>query len=172
MGDGCSLVQNMEELLNVCSRSIVAPERITTEVSRIMTAAGPHDLEPKYIVEGCESLSFLASRFFQNGFDSFAADYACITGIDHMMQGFANKDELLSFCEFCVGYGIDDLERLRKSLMTQLEIENGMTKDEIFSMNAYHNEITVQDQIITYIKLSLLINSLAEFFKKYYKGLN
>ncbi len=172
MGDGCSLVQNMEELLNICSRSIVAPERITKEVSRIMTAEGAHDLEVKYIVEGCESLSFLASRFFRNGFDSFVTDYACITGIDHMTQGFANKDELLSFCEFCVSYGVESLERLRNSLMTQLEIENGMTKDEIFSLNTYHNEITVQDQIINYIKLSLLINSLAEFFRKYYKGLN
>lgn len=171
MGDG-SLVQNMEELLNICSRSIVAPERITTEVSRIIAAAGTPDLDAKYIVEGCESLSFLASRFFQNGFDSFVTEYACMTGIDHMTRGFANKEELLSFCEFCVVYGVESLERLRKSLMNQLEIENGMTKDEIFSLNTYHSEITVQDQIINYIKLSLLLHSLAEFFKKYYKGLN
>lgn len=172
MREDCNLVQSMEELLNTCSRSIVAPELITREVSRVMAAMDDHDLEPKFIVEGCESLSFLASCFFRSGFDSFVEVYASMTGIDHMARGFTSKDELLAFCEFCVGYGVESLERLRKALMTQLEIENGMTKDEIYSLNTYHNEITVQDQIINYIKLSLLINSLTEFFRKYYKGLN
>lgn len=172
MGEDCSLVRNMEELLTVCSRSIVAPEVITREVSRVMAAMDDRTLEPKFIVEGCESLSFLASCFIKNGFDTFVTDYARMTGINHMTRGFASKDELLSFCEFCVSHGVECLDRSKRALMTQLEIENGMTRDEIFSLNTYHNEITVQDQIINYIKLSLLINSLTEFFKKFYKGLN
>jgi hypothetical protein len=172
MGEGCSLVQNMEELLNTCSRSIVSPELITREVSRVMAAMDDHDLEPKFIVNGCESLSFLASCFLRSDFDFFISDYARITGINHLARGFASKDELLSFCEFCVGYGLESLERLRNALMTQLDIENGMSRDEIWSLNAYHSEATVQDQIIDYIKLSLLVNSLIEFFRKYYKGLN
>jgi hypothetical protein len=162
----------MEELLNACSRSIVAPETITKEIGRVMAATDYRDLEPKFIVDGCESLSFLAFCFFRNGFDSFFTDYALITGIDHAICGFTNKDELISFCEFCAGCGTECLGRLKKALMAQLEIENGLTKDEIYSLNTYHNEVTVQDQIINYIKLSLLLNSLAEFFKKYYKGLN
>lgn len=172
MGEDYSLVQNMEELLNVCSRSIVAPDLITREVSRVMAAMDDHELEPKFIVAGCESLSFLASCFLRSGFDSFATDYSQITGINHMARGFADKDELLSFCEFCVDYGVKNLGTLRKALMTQLEIENGLSRDEIYNLNTYHNEITVQEQIISYIKLSLLVNSLTEFFKKYYKGLN
>lgn len=172
MGEDGSLVRNMEELLNICSRSIVAPETITREVGRVMAATDYRDLEPKFIVDGCESLSFLAFCFFRNGFDSFFTDYAHITGMDHIARGFRNKDELVSFCEFCAGCGADYLGRLKKALMDQLEIENRLTKDEIYSMNTYHSEVTVQDQIINYIKLSLLLNSLAEFFRKYYKGLN
>jgi hypothetical protein len=47
-----------------------------------------------------------------------------------------------------------------------------MTKYDISSLNRSRNPSTVQDQVLDYIKLSLLVNALKEFFKKYYKGLN
>jgi hypothetical protein len=197
MRDGNSLVHNMEELLAICSRSIVAPDIITMEANRIITIMNDRNLEQKFNVEGCETLSLLASSFIRSGYDSFIVNYARKTGINHRVSGFANKDELIKYCEFCVEYGDESLSKIRNTMMMQLEIENRMTKDEICNLNikkfklkkeillrindfetkkpfceAYQNLITVQDQITNYIKLSLLVNSLKKFFKEYYKGLN
>jgi hypothetical protein len=178
MNDGNFLICSMEDLLTICSRSIVAPDMIMTEVNRIMSIVNDRNLEQKFIVRGCESLSFLASGFLRSGYDSFISVYERKTGINHTVSGFSNKDELIQYCEFCVEYGEESLVRLRKSLLAQLEIENRMTKAEICSLNirrfeeSYGNLLTVQDHITSYIKLSLLVNSLKEFFKKYYKGMN
>jgi hypothetical protein len=172
-----SLIHNMEELLDVCSRSIVAPNMIILEANRIMSIMNDLNLEQKYIVEGCEKLSLLASGFIRSGFDSFIVNYAKKSGINHRISGFANKNELIQYCEFCVEFGDASLGRIRNTLMAQLEIENNMTRDEICYLNiqrveADRNLVTVQDQITDYIKLSLLVNSLKEFFKEFYKGLN
>ena len=172
MKDENSLICNMEDLLAVCSRSIIAPDMITTEVSRIMSIVNDSNLEQKYIVSGCETLSLLASGFIRSGYDSFVVDYERKTGINHSVAGFSNKEELIKYCEFCVEYGEESLEGLRNSMLAQLEIENGMTKDEIRILNMKKFEFTVQDQLTRYVKLSLLVNSLEEFFRKYYKGLN
>lgn len=194
---GNALVHNMEDLLAVCSRSIVEPDMIIMEATRIMTLMNDQSLEQKYIVEGYETLSLLASSFIRCGYDSFVVNYARKAGINHLASGFSNKDELLKYCEFCVEHGDESLDRIRNTIMEQLEIENAMTKNEIFHLNrrkfelrkeillgindsitrikcceAYQNLVTVQDQIINYIRLSLLVNSLKEFFRKYYKGLN
>lgn len=162
----------MENLLAVCSRSIVAPDTITTEVSRIMSIVNDCNLEQKYIVSGCETLSLLATGFIRSGYDSFIIDYERKTGINHLIAGFSSKEELIQYCEFCVEYGEECLEDLRNSMLAQLEIENGMTKDEIRILNMKKYEFTVQDQLTRYVKLVLLVNSLKEFFRKYYKGLN
>lgn len=177
MGNVNSLVHNMEELLDACSRSIVAPNMIVIEANRIMAIMNDCNLEQKYIVRGCEKLSLLASGFIRSGFDSFTANYECKSGINHRTSGFANKNELIQYCEFCVEYGDESLRKIRNTLMAQLEIENNMTRDEICYLNIrrYENDrdlITVQDQITDYIKLSLLVNSMKEFFKEYYKGMN
>lgn len=177
MNDVSSLVQNMEELFDICSRSIVAPDRIILEANRIMKIMNDQNLEQKYIVEGCESLSLLASGFLRSGYDSFVINYASRTGVNHSASGFANKDELLKYCEFCVEHGDESLGKIKESILMQLEIENRMTQGEIRDLNLKklrlnENLITVQDQIINYIKISLLVNSLKEFFKKYYRGLN
>ncbi|MBR0599634.1 hypothetical protein [Sinanaerobacter chloroacetimidivorans] len=197
MHDQKTLDHNIEELLAVCSRSIVSPDMIVMEANRIMANMNDCNLEPKFIVEGCESLSILASSFIQNEFDSLIVNYAHKSGINHWISGFANKNELIKFCEFCVEYGEETLSKTRNTMMMQLEIENGMTKDEICDLNrvkfelkkkillgsddvetrklfceTYQNLITVQDQITNYIILSLLVNSLKEFFKSHYKGLN
>ena len=169
----------MEDLLTVCSRSIVAPDLIITEAARIITIMNDRSLEQKFIVEGYETLSVLASGFFRSGYDSFHEKYACESGIDHRESGFIGRDELIKYCEFCVAYGDECLDKIKNTLMAQLEIENRMTKHEIFDLNNKSGfsetdlqSITVQNQIIDYIKLSLLVNSLKEFFKEYYKGLN
>lgn len=172
-----TLVHNMEELLDVCSRSIVAPNMIILEANRIMAIMNDRNLEQKYIVEGCEKLSLLAAGFIRSGFDSFIANYAGKSGINHRVSGFANKNELLQYCEFCVEFGDTSLGKIRNTLMAQLELENNMTRDEICYLNIKkvefdRNLITVQAQITDYIKLSLLVNSMKEFFKEYYKGLN
>ncbi len=172
MKDENSLICNMEDLLAVCSRSIVAPDMITTEVSRIMSIVNDRNLEQKYIVRGCETLSLLASGFIRSGYDAFTVDYERKTGLNPLDNGFSNKEELIQYCEFCVEYGEENLGKLRDSMLAQLEIENGMTKDEILILNLKRYEFTVQDQLTSYVKLSLLINSLKEFFRKYYKGLN
>ena len=177
MGNVNVLVHNMEELLDVCSRSIVAPNMIVIEANRIMAIMNDGNLEQKYIVKGCEKLSLLASGFIRGGFDSFIANYERKSGIDHRSSGFSNKNELIQYCEFCVEFGDESLSKIRKTLLTQLEIENNMTRDEICHLNIkrFENDrdlMTVQDQIIDYIKLSLLVNSMKEFFKEFYKGLN
>lgn len=172
MGAAGSLIQNMEELLTVCSRSIVAPEKVTSEAGKVITIMNDPNLDRKFLVAGCESLSLIAYGFIRCGYDSFIIAYAGKTGVDHFESGFTDKNELIKFCEFCVEYGGEILIELGNKLQTQLEIENGMTKDEILNLNLYRNTITVQDHMINYIKLSLLLNSLSEFFKKYYKGLN
>lgn len=192
-----SLVYNTEELIAACSRSIVAPDMIIIETNRIMAIMNDRNIDRKFIVDGCETLSILASSFLRSGYDSFITKYADKTGINHGESGFANKEELIKYCEFCVKDGDEILGRIRAAVMEQLEIENRMTKDEICNLNikkfelkkeilrgikdfelkkafceSYQNLITVQDQITDYIKLSLLVNSLKEFFKEYYKGLN
>ncbi|HWQ80245.1 MAG TPA: hypothetical protein VN381_15565 [Anaerovoracaceae bacterium] len=170
-----ALVHSVEELLAVCSRSIVAPNMIILEANRIMTILNDQNVEQKFIVEGCEKLSLLAAGFIRSGFESFTADYARKSGIDHMASGFANRNELVKYCEYCVEHGDESLHRIRYSLMSQLELENGMTEDEIRSLNVKKSGSdlnTVQDQMTDYIKLSLLVNSLKEFFKQYYKGLH
>jgi hypothetical protein len=197
MSDVYSLVHNMEELLAVCSRSIVAPDMIIIETNRLLALMNDRNVDRKFVVDGCERLSFLASGFLRSGYDSFIISYAHKTGINHWTSGFSNKDELISFCEFCVKYGDESLGRIKNDILMQLEVENRMTKDEICNRNikkfelkqeimrgisnfeirkafcdSYQNLITVQDQITNYIKLSLLVNSLKEFFKEYYKGLN
>ncbi len=165
-----------EDLLRVCSRSIVAPDKIILEANRLMNLLNDPDLEQKYLVQGCETLSLLASGFVRSGNDSIISHYAQKSGIDHSASGFESKDQLIKFCEFCVEYGEESLNRIRKNIMSQLEIENGMTKDEIYSLNVRKESecrlVTVQEQITNYIKLSLLVNSLKDFFKEYYKGLN
>lgn len=165
-----------EDLLRVCSRSIVAPDKIILEANRLMNLLNDPDLEQKYLVQGCETLSLLASGFVRSGNDSIINHYAQKSGIDHSASGFESKDQLIKFCEFCVEYGEESLNRIRKNIMSQLEIENGMTKDEIYSLNVRKESecrlVTVQEQITNYIKLSLLVNSLKDFFREYYKGLN
>lgn len=175
-----SFVYNMEELLSICSRSIVAPDRITMEANKMMTIINDRNLEQKFIVEGCETLSLLASSFLRSGYDSFIVNYAYETGINHWVSGFKRRDELIKYCEFCVKHGDECLDNIRNTLAIQLEIENKMTTDEIYDLNVKKlefkremlNFITVQDHITNYIKLSLIVNSLKEFFKEYYKGLN
>jgi hypothetical protein len=169
------LVHSVEALLAVCGRSIVAPNMIILEANKILSVMNDQNVERKFIVNGCEKLSLLAVGFIRSGFESFTADYALKYGIDHMRSGFADRNELIKYCEYCVEYGDETLGRLRNALMRQLELENGMTEDEIRSLNVkksgpYPN--TVQDRITDYIKLSLLVNSLKEFFRQYYKGLN
>jgi hypothetical protein len=164
-----SLVADMEELLAVCSRSIVAPDSIISEANRIMNIMSDHDLERKFFVEGCETLSVLASGFIRSGYEDFVIQYENKTGIDHSICGFADKEELVRYCEFCVTYGDQCLSNMKSEMMNQLEIENGMSKDEIRSLGIRNS---VQDQMTDYIKLSLLVNSLKEFFKEYYKGMN
>lgn len=170
-----ALVHSVEELLAVCSRSIVAPNMIILEANRILAIMNDQNMEQKYIVQGCEKLSLLASGFIRSGFESFTADYARKSGIDHLVSGFADRNELIKYCEYCVEHGDEALGRIRNALMSQLELENGMTEDEIRSLNVRKSGSgpnTVQDRITDYIKLSLLVNSLKEFFKQYYKGLN
>ncbi len=171
-----SFVHNMEDLLALCGRSIVVPDMIALEVNRILSILNDHNLEGKYIVTGCEALSVLASGFLRSGYDSFIINYTLRTGINHLTSGFGSKDELIKYCEFCVEYGEENLRAIENTLLKQLELENGMTKDEIFALNIRrlkrNDIITVQDQITNYIKLSLLVNSLKDFFKEYYKGLN
>lgn len=174
MIDVNSQVHNIEELLLTCSRSITDPDRITKEMNRILSVINDHNLDQKYIVAGCETLSLLASGFIRCGFDSFIKTYSYKTGILYDEFGFANKDELVQYCEFCVIYGDECLSKMEIHIMRQLEVENRMTKDEIRNLNfhKYKNQITVQEQITDYIKLLLLVNSLKEFFKDYYNGLN
>ncbi len=197
MSDVNSLDSSIEELLSICSRSIVVPDIITMEANKIMSIMNDHNLEQKYIVEGCETLSLLASSFIRSGYDSFLINYAREEQSNHWVSSFANKNELIKYCEICVEYGDESLRKMKNSIMTQLEIENHMTKDEIYNLNiknyefkkrtlletnnnetknpsneTFQNPITVQEQITNYIILSLLVNSLKEFFKKYYKGLN
>lgn len=192
-----SLMYNTEELIAVCSRSIVAPDMIIIETNRILAIMNDRNIDQKFIVDGCETLSVLASSFLRSGYDSFITKYADKTGIDHGESGFADKEELIKYCEFCVKDGDEILGKIRTAVMVQLEVENRMTKDEICNLNikkfelkkeilrgikdfelekafceSYQNLITVQDQVTDYIKLSLLVNSLKEFFKEYYKGLN
>lgn len=195
MNDGNSLVQSMEELLAACSRSIISPDRIIVEANRLMSIMNDDNLDKKYIVQGCESLSLIASSFIRGGYEVFADLYFSKTGINHRSSGFSTKDELIRFCEFCAEHGDQCLKKMKSALLAQLEIENHMSKDEIFSLNSnsfhsgdvsepersssiYRDEVypkvsgTVQDQVIDFIKLSMLVNSLKGFFKEYYKGLN
>lgn len=197
MADVNSLNLNMEDLLDVCSRSIVAPDVIVLEASRLLTIISDKNVEEKFIVKGCEKLSLLALGFLRSGYDAFTADYADRSGSDLRIKGFSDKDELIRYCEYCVDFGEKKIGRIKTALMVQLEIENRMTKDEICNLNirkfalkkeiargirddelsstfheSYRNLITVQDQVTDYIKLSLLVNSLKKFFKEYYKGLN
>ena len=173
MSEVNSLVHNMEELLAICSRSIIAPNMITMEANKTIAIMNDRNLEQKFIVEGCETLSLLASSIIRSGYDSFIVNYAHKTGINHRVSGFANKDELIKYCEFCVEYGDASLSKMRNIIMKHLEIENRMTKEEICNLNIKkQNLITVQDKVTNYIKLSLIINSLKQFFKEYYKGLN
>ena len=195
MNDGNSFVNTMEELLAACSRSIIAPDRIIIEANRLMSIMSDENLEQKYVVEGCESLSLIASSFIRCGYDGFADLYFSKTGKNHRSAGFSTKDELIRFCEFCVEYGDEHLGRIRAALLAQLEVENGLSKDEILSLNnnafyseevcdAEHlelgyadsffqtNSATVQAQITDFFKLSMLVNSLKGFFKEYYRGLN
>lgn len=175
-----SLTRSIEELLVICQRSIVSPDMIIAEASRIITSMKEKSLERKFIVEGYEALSILASGFMNNGYKSFLKQYAEREGIDHRTCGFSKKDELIRFCEFCVTYGDELLDEIRKTLADQLVLENSLTKNEICSLNhkkADSNKPgsishTVQNQITEYIKLSLLVNSMKEFFKEYYKGLH
>lgn len=169
---GNSSVHSMGELLAVCSRSIVEPDLVVAEAARIIEVLNDRSLERKYVVEGYETLSLIASSFFRCGYGSFTDQYAGRTGIDHRSSGFSNKDELIKYCEFCVEYGDEKLHKIREDAMSRLEIENRMTKYDIFNLNKSRNPSTVQDQVLDYIKLSLLVNALKEFFKKYYKGLN
>jgi len=175
-----SLTHSIEELLVICQRSIVSPDMIIAEASRIITSMNEKSLERKFIVEGYETLSILASGFMNNGYESFLKQYAERERIDHRTCGFSKKDELIRFCEFCVAYGDELLAEIRKTLADQLVLENSLTKNEICSLN--HKKAdpdkpgsishTVQNQITEYIKLSLLVNSMKEFFKEYYKGLH
>jgi hypothetical protein len=153
------------------------------------------NLEQKYVVESCESLSLIASSFMRCGYDGFADLYCSKTGKNHRSAGFSTKDDLIRFCEFCVEYGDECLSHIRGALLAQLEVENGLSKDEILSLNNnafYSGEVsdaasldlgyadsffesksaTVQAQITEFIKLSMLVNSLKGFFKEYYRGLN
>ncbi|QOX64251.1 hypothetical protein FRZ06_13330 [Anoxybacterium hadale] len=195
MNDGNTFVHTMEELLAACSRSIIAPDRIIVEANRLMSIMNDDSLEQKYVVEGCESLSLIASSFIRGGYEIFSDLYYNKTGLNHRASGFSTKDDLVRFCEFCVEYGDECLSRIRIALLAQLEIENSLSKDEIFTLNdgsfytgeaaepghpelAYSdsfyqkNSATVQDQITDFIKLSMLVNSLKGFFKEYYRGLN
>ena len=139
---------------------------------------------------------FLHPVWFEVGIILLIENYALKTGINHWLSGFASKDELIKYCEFCVEYGDEMLRRIRYTAMKQLEIEDRMTKDEICKLNikkleseievrlqtinsdtnnpfceACQNLITVQDQVTNYIKLSLIVSALKEFFREYYKGL-
>lgn len=168
-------VHSMEELLSVCSRSIVKPNTIILEANRILAIMNDQNVDRKFIVEGCEKLSLLAAGFIRSGFDEITADYARITGIDHMKSGFESKNQLVKYCEYCVLHGEERLNGIREELMSQLEMENGMSEDEIRRLNvknAGSDLSTVQDRITDYIKLSLLVSSLKEFFRQYYKGLS
>ena len=69
------MVHNIEELLSMCSRSIVAPDMIITEANRIMSIMNDHNLEQKFIVQECEALSLLASSFVRSGYDFFIITY-------------------------------------------------------------------------------------------------
>jgi|GEM_PF-2004994 len=170
-----NLADSVEELLTVCSRSIVKPNIIILEANRLLNFLQDQNADRKYIVEGCEKLSLLATGFIRSGFDGIVSDYAYETGIDHRESGFRSRKELVKFCEYCVLRGEELLGRIRDELMSQLELENGMSEDEIRRLNVKKsgsNAGTVQDRITDYIKLSLLVNSLKEFFRLYYKGLS
>jgi hypothetical protein len=170
-----ALVHSMEELLTVCSRSIVRPNTIILEANRILAIIHDQNVDRKFIVEGCEKLSLLASGFIRCGFDEITADYARKTGIDHMKSGFGSRNELVKYCEYCVLRGEELLSGIRNELMRQLELENGMSEDEIRLLNLKKpgsDLITVQERVTNYIRLSLLVNSLKEFFRQYYKGLS
>jgi nitrogenase subunit NifH len=150
-------------LLAVCSRSIVKPNTIILEANRMLAIMKDQNVDRKFIVEGCEKLSLLAAGFIRSGFDDIAADYARMTGIDHMKSGFESKNELVKYCEYCVLRGEERLNGIRDELMSQLELENGMSEDEIRRLNVKKSGSdlsTVQDRITDYIKLSLLVNSL------------
>ena len=175
MNDVHSLVHSMEELLIFCSRSIVAPDMITEEANRIMETMNDHNLDQKFIVEGHEALSLLASGFIRCGYDNFMAHYAQKTGTNPMVSGFCSKDELVQYCAFCVEFGEKNLQKIKDAMMMRLEAENKMTQEEIYSINleqSGRNPATVQALMVNYLKLSLLVNSLKEFFKEYYKGMN
>lgn len=173
-----SKASGMEDLLSACSRSIVSPDMIVAETVRIMTIMSDRRLERKYIVEGYETLSVLAAGFMRSGYVSFPEQYSRKEGIVYLRDGFSNKEELIRYCEFCVAYGDECLDKIRHALTVQLELENKMTKDEICNLNRKtscsdetdRESNTVQDQIIDYIKISILVNSLKEFFREYYKG--
>lgn len=174
MSNRNSLEYSLEELLTICSRSIVAPDRIVMETNRIIELMNEPDLDRKYIVEGCETLSLLASSFMRSGYDSYLAHCAHSEKM-HWMTGYTNKNELIEYCELCVEFGEESLRKIKNALMAQLEIENTMTRDEINDLNIKKYEqhfITVQEQLTNFIVLSLLVNSLKKFFKEYYKGLN
>ncbi len=175
-----SLTRSIEELLVACCRSIVSPDMIIAEASGIITILNDHRLERKFIVEGCETLSILASGFMRCGYESFLEQYAEREGIDHLTAGFSKKEELIRFSEFCVAYGDRRLAEMKKELTVQLALEDGFTRKEICEQNKHEADSakpdrisnTVQNQISDYIKLTLLVNSLKEFFKEYYKGLH
>lgn len=175
MDQANALVHSMEELLAVCSRSIVTPNIIILEANRILAIMHDQNVDQKYVVEGCEKLSLLAAGFIRSGFDTITADYTRKTGIDHKKTGFESRNELVKYCEHCVLRGEEHLSGIRDELMSQLELENGMSEDEIRRLNVKKSGSdlsTVQDRITDYIKLSLLVNSLKEFFRQYYKGLS
>ena len=86
-----ALVHSVEELLAVCSRSIVAPSMIILEANRILAILNNQNLERKFIVEGCEKLSLLAAGFIRSGLSLYCGLCPQIRDRSHSIRFFRQE---------------------------------------------------------------------------------
>lgn len=86
--------------------------------------------EDKYIVSGYEGLSFAVKNLMESGFGFYIVGYAHEHGINHSVEGFKTKEELIKYAEWAVEQYNNTYSKVEADIEEMKTVEDTMTAEE------------------------------------------
>lgn len=102
--------------------------------------------EDIYTVSGCEGLSFAVKNLIESGFGFYIMGYVHKYGINHSVDGFSSKEELVKYAKWAVEQYNETYSKVEADIEEMKPVEDKMTADE--RSKKYVSQLEAQTKIL------------------------
>jgi hypothetical protein len=146
-------IKRIEDLIERNQKYLIDEESIKRDVELYKVARDivkdvlQKEAKPdKYIVSGCEGLSFAVKNLIESGFGFYIVGYAHKFGINHSVDGFKTKEELMKYAEWAVEQYNETFLKVEADIEEMKIIEDTMTAEE--RSKKYVSQLEAQTKIL------------------------